>query len=55
MRSQRTGVILPKEGTFVRQLENLGRILILVDFGGGRQEYVFRHEIEIEEDDLNAG
>ncbi len=51
IRSQRTGAVLPRKGTFVREFENLGRVLILVDFGGGREEYVFRHEIELEEEE----
>ena len=33
VRSQKTGVLLPRQGTFVREIENLGRKLILVDFG----------------------
>ena len=33
IRSQKTGVLLPRRGTFVRDIENLGRTLILVDFG----------------------
>ena len=33
IRSQKTGVVLPREGTFVRMVENMGRQLILVNFG----------------------
>ncbi|MBI4529790.1 MAG: hypothetical protein HY695_38820 [Deltaproteobacteria bacterium] len=55
IRSQRTGKILPREGTFVRELENLGRMLILVDFGGGTQEYLFRHEIDLQEEAFESG
>ncbi len=29
IRSQKTGVVLPREGTFVRMVENMGRQLIL--------------------------
>ena len=40
VRPQKTGVILPRRGTFVRDLENLGRKLILVNFGSaGKRIY----------------
>jgi hypothetical protein len=45
IRSQKTGVILPREGTFVRAIENLGRQLILVNFGTAGEEYLFPDEI----------
>jgi hypothetical protein len=45
IRSQKTGVILPREGTFVRAVENLGRQLILVNFGAAGEEYLFPDEI----------
>jgi hypothetical protein len=45
IRSQKTGVILPREGTFVRAVENLGRQLILVNFGSAGEEYLFPDEI----------
>jgi hypothetical protein len=45
IRSQKTGVILPREGTFVRAIENLGRQLILVNFGSAGEEYLFPDEI----------
>jgi len=45
IRSQKTGVLLPREGTFVRDIENLGRKLILVNFGSAGEEYLFPHEI----------
>jgi hypothetical protein len=45
IRSQRTGVPLPRQGTFVRDIENLGRKLILVDFGSAGEEYVFPNEV----------
>ena len=41
IRSQKTGVVLPRHGIFVRAIENLGRNLILVDFGSAGQEYLF--------------
>jgi len=45
IRSQKTGVILPREGTFGRTIENLGRQLILVNFGSAGEEYLFPDEI----------
>lgn len=45
IRSQKTGVVLPREGTFVRAVENMGRMLILVNFGSAGEEYVFPEEI----------
>jgi hypothetical protein len=45
IRSQKTGALLPREGTFVRTVENLGRKLILVDFGTAGDEYLFPEEI----------
>jgi hypothetical protein len=45
IRSQTTGVLLPREGTFVRAVENMGRELILVSFGSAGEEYLFPHEI----------
>ena len=48
IRSHKTGIILPREGTFVRAVENLGRQLILVNFGSAGEEYLFPDEIMIE-------
>jgi hypothetical protein len=45
IRSQKTGTLLPREGTFVRAVENLGRELILVNFGTAGDEYLFPEEI----------
>jgi hypothetical protein len=45
IRSQKTGVVLPREGTFVRMVENMGRQLILVNFGPAGNEYIFPDEI----------
>jgi hypothetical protein len=45
IRSQKTGIMLPREGTFVRAVENLGRELILVNFGSAGEEYLFPGEI----------
>ena len=46
IRSQRTGLILPRDGIFVSARENIGRTLILVDFGEAGREYLLFHEIE---------
>ena len=45
IRSQKTGVVLPRQGTFVRDVENLGRKLIPVDFGPAGEEYLFPNEV----------
>lgn len=47
IRSPKTGMLLPKEGTLVSVTENLGRILLLVAFEGGHSEYLFEHEVEL--------
>jgi hypothetical protein len=38
-------VLLPRQGPFVTDIENLGRKLILVDFGSAGEEYLFPDEI----------
>jgi hypothetical protein len=43
---QRTGLILLRDGIFVSARENIGRTLILVDFGEAGREYLLPHEIE---------
>jgi hypothetical protein len=45
IRSQKTGIVLPRRGTFVSAIENLGRQLILVNFGSAGVEYLFPNEI----------
>jgi len=45
IRSQKTGLMLPREGTFVSAMENMGRHLILVNFGAAGYEYIFPDEI----------
>lgn len=45
IRSQKTGMFLPREGIFVRSIENLGRKLLLVNFGPVGEEYLFPHEV----------
>ena len=45
IRSQKSGMILPREGRFVDAIENLGRTLILVNFGKAGVEYVFPDEV----------
>ena len=48
IRSKKTGVMLPREGTFVSAVENMGRQLILVNFGPAGNEYIFPEEILLE-------
>ena len=48
IRSSKTGMLLPREGTLVSVSENLGRTLLLVEFEDGQQEYVFEHEVDFE-------
>jgi hypothetical protein len=48
IRSQKTGTLLPRDGTFVSAVENLGRKLILVNFGNAGYEYLFPEEISTE-------
>ena len=45
IRSRKTGIVLPRQGTFVSAIENLGRRLILVNFGKVGPEYLFPDEI----------
>lgn len=40
------GAFLPRDGVFVRAIENMGRQLILVNFGTVGEEYVFPDDIE---------
>jgi hypothetical protein len=46
VRSQKTGMVLPNEGTLVCVTENLGRRLLLVAFPDGNSEYLFDDEVE---------
>jgi len=45
--------MLPREGGFICSMENVGRTLILVDFGAAGREYLFPHEIEAKEGNQN--
>ena len=54
IRSQKTGVVLPRQGVFVSAVENLGRRLILVNFGSAGTEYLFPHEIVPDSTNLAA-
>jgi hypothetical protein len=40
-------MLLPREGTLVSVTANLGRTLLLVEFGDGQHEYLFEHEVEL--------
>ncbi len=46
IRSHQTGLLLPREGIFLGAIENIGRTLLLVDFGKAGKEYIFDHEVE---------
>jgi len=46
IRSAKTGMLLPREGTLVSVTNNLGRTLLLVEFENGQSEYVFENEVE---------
>jgi hypothetical protein len=46
VRSQKTGMFLPKEGTLVYATENFGKRLLLVEFEEGSSEYLFDDEVE---------
>ena len=48
IRSHKTGMILPRVGTYVTAIDNLGRQLILVNFGEAGEEYLFPNEIVAE-------
>jgi hypothetical protein len=48
IRSPKTGMLLPREGTLVSVTENLGRTLLLVEFEGGQEEYLFENEVEVQ-------
>ncbi len=54
IRSAKTGMLLPKEGTLVSVIENLGRTLLLVVFEGGHSEYLFEHEVELNNGDSSC-
>jgi hypothetical protein len=45
IRSQKTGLVLPRQGIFLGTIENLGASLVLVDFGSASLEYLFPNEI----------
>ena len=53
IRSQKTGVVLPRQGVFISTIENLGRQLILVNFGKFGLEYLFPNEIAAESRGIN--
>jgi hypothetical protein len=48
IRSQKTGLILPRNGRFVAAIENLGRTLFLVHFADAGDEYIFPDEVLVE-------
>jgi hypothetical protein len=50
IRSAKTGMLLPREGTLLSMTENLGRTLLLVGFENGQREYLFDYEVELKND-----
>ncbi len=46
IRSHQTGLLRPREGISLSAIENIGRTLLLVDFGKAGKEYIFDHEVE---------
>jgi hypothetical protein len=46
IRSSKTGMLLPRQGTLVSVSENLGRTLLLVQFENGQHEYLFESEVQ---------
>jgi hypothetical protein len=53
IRSQKTGLLLPRQGIFVSAIENLGRQLILVNFENVGLEYLFPNEIVAQSPGVN--
>jgi hypothetical protein len=53
IRSQKTGLVLPRQGIFLGTIENLGRQLILVDFGSVSSEDLFPNEIMAQTANIN--
>jgi hypothetical protein len=51
IRSHQTGLLLPREGIFLSAIENIGRTLLLVDFGEAGKQYIFDHEVETQRED----
>jgi hypothetical protein len=49
VRSAKTGMLLPREGTLICITQNLGRTLLLVEFEGGQNEYLFENEVELKD------
>jgi hypothetical protein len=53
IRSSKTGMFLPKKAILVSVTENLGRTLLLVKFEDGQQDYLFDHEVEVDNADAS--
>ena len=49
IRSAKSGMLLPRQGTLVSVTENLGRTLLLVAFPEGQFEYLFEDEVELQQ------
>ena len=53
IRSAKTGMILPREGTLLSMTENLGRTLLLVEFESGQHEYLFECEVRLQSESVS--
>jgi hypothetical protein len=47
-------MLLPRQGTLVSVTENLGRTLLLVKFEDGQQDYLFDHEVEVDNGNVSG-
>jgi hypothetical protein len=53
IRSAKTGMLLPREGTLLSMTENLGRTLLLVEFESGQHEYLFECEVRLQSESVS--
>ena len=53
IRSAKTGMSLPREGTLLSMTENLGRTLLLVEFESGQHEYLFECEVRLQSESVS--
>ena len=53
IRSAKTGMFLPREGTLLSMTENLGRTLLLVEFESGQHEYLFECEVRLQSESVS--
>jgi hypothetical protein len=53
IRSAKTGMLLPREGTLLSMTKNLGRTLLLVEFESGQHEYLFECEVRLQSESVS--